>query len=60
MRSTFTDLQKEEYESLVMRLHEAGAKNPSSWASSEVAEGIPQFASIRYRKIDRRQYRYGL
>ncbi|SHF81564.1 hypothetical protein SAMN02787100_2670 [Chryseobacterium sp. OV279] len=44
MRSTLTDLQKEEYESLVMRLRNAGAKNPSSWASSEVTEGIPQFA----------------
>lgn len=44
MRSTFTDVQKEEYESLVMRLGNAGAKNPSSWASSEVTEGLPQFA----------------
>lgn len=44
MRSTFTDLQKEEYESLVTRLGNAGAKDPSSWASSEVTEGIPQFA----------------
>jgi len=43
MRSTFSDLQKEEYESLVLRLRKAGAKNPSSWASSEVMEGIPQF-----------------
>lgn len=44
MRSKFTDVQKEEYESLVMRLGNAGAKNPSSWASSEVTEGLPQFA----------------
>jgi hypothetical protein len=38
-----TDTQKEEFESLVIRLENAGAKNPLQWASSEVTEGIPQF-----------------
>ena len=38
-----TDTQKEQFESLVIRLENAGAKNPLQWASSEVTEGIPQF-----------------
>ena len=38
-----TDNQKEEFESLVIRLENAGAKNPLSWANSEVNEKIPQF-----------------
>jgi hypothetical protein len=38
-----TDKQKEEFESLVIRLENAGAKNPLQWTSSEVTEGIPQF-----------------
>jgi hypothetical protein len=41
--SKLTDKQKEEFESLVIRLEHAGAKNPLGWASSEVTEGIPQF-----------------
>lgn len=41
--SKMTDLQKEEFESLVIRLENAGAKNPLSWANSEVSEKIPQF-----------------
>jgi len=41
--SELTDQQKEEFESLVIRLENAGAKNPLSWASSEVSEKIPQF-----------------
>ncbi|MFV0542006.1 MAG: hypothetical protein ACK5MZ_12360 [Aestuariibaculum sp.] len=41
--SKLTDKQKEEFESLVIRLENAGAKNPLSWASSEVSEKIPQF-----------------
>jgi len=41
--SKLTDKQKEEFESLVIRLEKAGAKNPLSWAYSEVTEGIPQF-----------------
>ena len=28
---------------MVIRLENAGAKNPLNWASSEVSEGIPQF-----------------
>lgn len=44
MKSTFTDLQKEEYENRVIRLCNAGVKNPSTWAFSKVTEGIPQFA----------------
>ena len=38
-----TDTQKEQFESLVIRLENAGAKNPLQWASSEVTEGLPQF-----------------
>lgn len=41
--SKLTDNQKEEFESLVIRLENAGAKNPLSWANSEVSEKIPQF-----------------
>ncbi|WP_337085141.1 hypothetical protein [Elizabethkingia anophelis] len=41
--STLTDLQKEEFENLVIKLEKAGARNPLSWASSEVTEKIPQF-----------------
>jgi hypothetical protein len=41
--SKLTDKQKAEFESLVTRLDNAGAKNPLQWASSEVREGIPQF-----------------
>lgn len=41
--SKLTDNQKEEFESLVIRLENAGAKNPLSWANSEVNEKIPQF-----------------
>lgn len=36
--------KKEEFEDLVNRLRNAGAKNPFSWANSEIQEGIPQFA----------------
>ncbi|MDR0368215.1 MAG: hypothetical protein LBH82_03630 [Bacteroidales bacterium] len=39
----FTDEQKSELEDLVIRLDEAGAKNPLQWAFSEVRENIPQF-----------------
>lgn len=42
--SKLTEKQREEFESLVIRLENAGAKNPLQWASSEVKEGIPQFA----------------
>ena len=41
--SKLTSEQKDEFESLVIRLENAGAKNPLSWASSEVTEKIPQF-----------------
>ncbi|MFC6096329.1 hypothetical protein ACFPVY_06680 [Flavobacterium qiangtangense] len=41
--SKLTDEQKEEFESLVIRLDNSGAKNPLQWASSEVREKIPQF-----------------
>lgn len=41
--SKLTDKQKEEFENLVIRLDNAGAKNPLQWASSEIKEGIPQF-----------------
>lgn len=39
----FTSTQKEELESLVIRLENAGAKKPLPWAMSEIGEGIPQF-----------------
>lgn len=38
-----TDDQKSELADLATRLDNAGAKNPLSWAFSEVTEGIPQF-----------------
>ena len=41
--SELTSEQKNELESLVIRLEKAGAKNPLSWALSEVTEKIPQF-----------------
>jgi len=41
--SNLTDYQKNELENLVIRLENAGAKNPLSWAYSEVIEKIPQF-----------------
>lgn len=41
--SQFTEGQKAELEDLVIRLDNAGAKNPLQWAISEIEENIPQF-----------------
>jgi hypothetical protein len=41
--SKFTDEQKNEFIDLVLRLDNAGAKNPLQWAYSETKEKIPQF-----------------
>ena len=41
--SKLTEEQKSELEDLVIRLDNAGAKNPLQWAFSEVSENIPQF-----------------
>ena len=41
--SKLSEEQKSELEDLVIRLEKAGAKNPLSWAFSEVTESIPQF-----------------
>jgi len=41
--SELTEMQKAEMEDLVIRLDKAGAKEPLSWAFSEVTENIPQF-----------------
>lgn len=41
--SKFTDEQKTEFIDLVLKLDNAGAKNPLQWAYSEVREKIPQF-----------------
>ncbi len=35
--------QKEKLEKLLQKMENAGAKNPLSWAMSEITEGIPQF-----------------
>jgi len=41
--SELTEEQKTELEDLLIRLDKAGAKEPLSWALSEVTENIPQF-----------------
>ena len=41
--SELTETQKSEMEDLAIRLDRAGAKEPLSWAFSEVRENIPQF-----------------
>lgn len=41
--SKLTDEQKEALENLVIKFENAGAKNPLTWAVSEITEGIPQF-----------------
>ncbi|MBK9580038.1 MAG: hypothetical protein IPO40_23475 [Fibrobacteres bacterium] len=41
--SNLSDSQKNELENLVIRLENAGAKDPLIWACSEVTESIPQF-----------------
>ncbi|MBD0779941.1 hypothetical protein HPE56_19255 [Maribacter sp. ANRC-HE7] len=41
--SKLTAEQKVEFENLVIRLENAGAKKPLGWASSEITEKIPQF-----------------
>tara|TARA_B110001454_G_C12631569_1_gene397193 strand:- start:152 stop:673 length:522 start_codon:yes stop_codon:yes gene_type:complete len=41
--ANLSDKQKGELENLVVKLENAGAKKPLSWAISEVTENIPQF-----------------
>jgi hypothetical protein len=41
--SELTEKQKSEMEDLLIRLDRAGAKNPLSWAFSEITENLPQF-----------------
>ncbi len=45
-----SETQKEEILKLVIKLENAGAKNPFSWAFSEVKEGIPQFSRFIFLK----------
>lgn len=42
--SKMSEEKKQQLETFVVRLVKEGAKNPLSWAFSEVQEGIPQFA----------------
>lgn len=48
--SGLSDTEKERLEKLVIRMANAGAKEPLSWAFSELREGIPQFARFMILK----------
>ncbi|HJT74163.1 MAG TPA: hypothetical protein VJ720_09095 [Chitinophaga sp.] len=48
--STLSETEKERLEQLVIKMANAGAKEPFSWAFSEFREGIPQFARFMVLK----------
>lgn len=47
---TYDNLNKDDLKSLTEIFRQAGAKDPESWASSQIEEGINQLARFSFLK----------